>query len=45
MTICTNFESPFYTKLLMKFEEILPEVSEQRSFKGVNGQTDGERSQ
>ena len=40
MTIFTNFQSPFNTKLQMKFEEIWPRVSEEKAFKGVNGQTD-----
>ena len=40
MTICTNFQSPFNTKLHMKFEEFGPRVSEEKSFKGVNRRTD-----
>ena len=41
-TICTYFQSPFNTRLHIKFEEIWPRGSEEKSFKGVNGRTDGE---
>ena len=34
----TNIQSPFNTRLHVKFEEIW--VSEEKSFKGVNGRTD-----
>ena len=36
----TNFQSLFNRKLHTKFEECL-RVSEEKSFKGVNGRTDG----
>ena len=41
LTIFTNFQSPFNTRLHMKFEEIWPRGFRGESFKGVNGQTDG----
>ena len=41
VTISTNFQFPFNTRLYMKFEEIWPGVSDEKSFKGVNEQTDG----
>ena len=40
--IFTNFQSPFNTRLHVKFEEMWPGVSEDKSFKGVNRQTDGQ---
>ena len=39
VTIFTNFQSPFNTTLHIKFENIGLRISE-KSFKGVNGQTD-----
>ena len=42
VTIFTNFQSPFNTWLHIKFEEIWPRVSEEKSFKGVNGWTDSQ---
>ena len=39
VTIFTNFQYPFNTRLHMKFEQICPGVSEKKSFKDVNGQT------
>ena len=40
----TNIQSPFNTRLHIKFEEIWPWVSEEKSFKGVNGWTDDGRT-
>ena len=42
MTIFTNFQSPFNTRLHIKFEEIWPRGLEEKSFKGVNRWTDGQ---
>ena len=44
ITIFTNFQSPFNTRLHMKLKKFGPGVSEEKSFKGVNGWTDGWRT-
>ena len=41
-TLCTYFQSPFNRRLHTKFEEIWPRVSEEKSFKGVDGRTNGQ---
>ena len=43
VTIYINFQSPFNTKLHMKLKKFGPGVSEDKSFKGVNGRIDGRR--
>ena len=39
--IFTNSQSPFNTRLHIKFEEAGPGVSVEKLFKGVNRRTDG----
>ena len=41
VTIFTNCQSPFNTRLHINFEEIWHRSSMEKSFKGVNGRTDG----
>ena len=43
VTIFTNFQSPFNTRLHMKFEEIWLRGFRGEVVKGVNKQTDGQR--
>ena len=42
MTICSYFQSPFNTRLHISLKKFGPGVSEEKSFKGVNGRTDGQ---
>ena len=41
VTIFTNIQFPLNTRLHIKFEENGPGDLEEKSFKGVNGRTDG----
>ena len=40
MTICTNFQSPFNTSSTWSLKKFGPAVSEEKSFKCVNGRMD-----
>ena len=42
VTIFTNIQFPLNTRLHIKFEENGPGDLEEKSFKGVNGRTDGQ---